>query len=1197
MVLWKNKKTERKIYMQNIIWRFIPAIALLLVSFALNAQGIKTKYGKNRVQYQKFDWKEYDSPNFTTYWYEGGEDLGKYVVQVAENEYPALQNILEYKVANKIKIIVYSDLSDFHQTNIGQEVPFYNTGGITKIIGNKVYLYFNGNHRDFQRQIKEGITTVCLNQMMFGDSFQEIVQNAVLLNLPEWYTKGLIAYVGQSWSQEADDKLKDGILSEKYKNYMDVVKDDPELAGHSLWYFISNNYGKSTVSNLLYLTRINRSVESGFLYVLGSSFIQTTDSWRQFYSLRYSRETKDTYLPAEDGINTGGANTTISEAKLNKQGNQLAYVKNLNGRYDVIIKNLKEGTEKTIFKGGFRNTVLEPDVQYPMITWSGNNLIIISEKAGKIKLTKYSNGTTTSQPLDKQFKRFYGIDALSGKQLVVSALRDGQVDLYLINTGGGNPKRITRDVYDDVNPIGITLNETKGILFASNRLTDQLVAEKPVGYWNPSRLDLYFFDLDKQSTKLIRVTDTPFANEHHPIKIGENQFGFISDENGVSNRYIGRLEQKELYKERIITTIKGEQIVLREDAVADIPSNQIDTSILKPVYGIVASTYPETNYQQGILSHSHVSSLGMTAEVIRNKGKQQLYLAQVTTDKPATLKPTDYRKSLTPKKKAANETPVIDRVIKEKKKRKKVKEPEPDQSVPKKEDSNQGTSEDSDQKDTKIDVDNYFFQSDFEEEDSRQENSTEPSPENQEELPVAEKKTPAKPKKVKKKKEQGIYVLDERKVKPYRAEFKTEFLTFQVDNGLLFETMDLYTRKTFRFGDVNLSSKTQEGEGLFRYAPVGFLLNSSITDVMENHRFQGGLRIPFTFDGMEYFLVYENRKKRLNKELFYYRRSNQIPFRETNGPPLNSRLVTNYTGVVLKYPVNLFTSIRVTPTIRNDRNTLLASEYMALGSEPITEQRAGLRTEFIFDNTKNIAINIFNGSRFKAYYEVQKEFVARLGTSNEFGLEKGLLHVLGADARQYIPVNRHTIFAARVAGATSFGREKVLYYLGGVDNWALPLGRSYKSNTEIPVSANGDFAYQTLTTNLRGFKNNIRNGNSFAVGNLEMRIALINYISKTPLKSAFFRNFQVVPFFDIGTAWEGKSPWSKENPLNTVLINDPNKPISVKVNYFRNPIVMGYGAGVRSVLFGYFVRLDLGWGVETGIIQKPVVYVSLGKDF
>jgi hypothetical protein len=51
------------------------------------------------------------------------------------------------------------------------------------------------------------------------------------------------------------------------------------------------------------------------------------------------------------------------------------------------------------------------------------------------------------------------------------------------------------------------------------------------------------------------------------------------------------------------------------------------------------------------------------------------------------------------------------------------------------------------------------------------------------------------------------------------------------------------------------------------------------------------------------------------------------------------------------------------------------------------------------------------------------------------------------------------------------------------------------------------------------------------------------------------------------------------------------------VNYFRDPIVYGYGGGIRTLLFGYFVRLDYAWGVETRVVQDPRLYFSIGMDF
>ena len=61
------------------------------------------------------------------------------------------------------------------------------------------------------------------------------------------------------------------------------------------------------------------------------------------------------------------------------------------------------------------------------------------------------------------------------------------------------------------------------------------------------------------------------------------------------------------------------------------------------------------------------------------------------------------------------------------------------------------------------------------------------------------------------------------------------------------------------------------------------------------------------------------------------------------------------------------------------------------------------------------------------------------------------------------------------------------------------------------------------------------------------------------------------------------------------LTNPPT--VLVNVKYYRNPIVVGYGAGVRTMLLGYFLKLDYGWGLETGKVSKPILYFSLGTDF
>jgi len=96
--------------------------------------------------------------------------------------------------------------------------------------------------------------------------------------------------------------------------------------------------------------------------------------------------------------------------------------------------------------------------------------------------------------------------------------------------------------------------------------------------------------------------------------------------------------------------------------------------------------------------------------------------------------------------------------------------------------------------------------------------------------------------------------------------------------------------------------------------------------------------------------------------------------------------------------------------------------------------------------------------------------------------------------------------------------------------------------------------------------------------------------------SRFLRNLQIVGFFDAGTAWYGASPYSDANPLNVEQVSAGDV-IELEVRYFRDPLIMGFGGGLRVDLFGYFVRFDVARGVETRRVQDRKYYFSIGTDF
>ena len=185
-------------------------------------------FGKNRVQYNDFYWTFYQFKNYDVYFYVGGKELASYVGEQAQREMEAMEKALDYRITSRLQIIVYNKLSDLKQTNLGlvPDDPSSNIGGLTRIVGNKVLIYFDGNHIHFQQQLRAGVARVMLDQLMYGGNVRERLQAAILLNLPDWYTQGLVAHLAKGWSVEDDNKMRDLVLNKKLKKFHNLIEAD-----------------------------------------------------------------------------------------------------------------------------------------------------------------------------------------------------------------------------------------------------------------------------------------------------------------------------------------------------------------------------------------------------------------------------------------------------------------------------------------------------------------------------------------------------------------------------------------------------------------------------------------------------------------------------------------------------------------------------------------------------------------------------------------------------------------------------------------------------------------------------------------------------------------------------------------------------------------------------------------------------------
>ena len=207
---------------QVIFWVLLLAVPIISMS-----QVNTVTFGKNRVQFKKLQWKFYQSPNFNTYTSQGGTELGKFVAQVAEEELPGIEKFEEYSLQRRANIIVYNSYDEYKQSNIGLGIDWQNAGGLTKLVNNKIVVYFDGNHSTLKRQIREGIARLLLDNLLFGEDIGEFASNAALLDLPVWLTDGYVAYVAEPWSTKLDDELKSEMLSGNYNNFYQFAFDKP----------------------------------------------------------------------------------------------------------------------------------------------------------------------------------------------------------------------------------------------------------------------------------------------------------------------------------------------------------------------------------------------------------------------------------------------------------------------------------------------------------------------------------------------------------------------------------------------------------------------------------------------------------------------------------------------------------------------------------------------------------------------------------------------------------------------------------------------------------------------------------------------------------------------------------------------------------------------------------------------------------
>ncbi len=1111
---------------------FTSLCILLLGAFTTYGQVNTVEFGKNRVQYKKFKWQYYQSRNFNTYFNQNGQELAKFVAQVAEEEAPKIEAFTEYSLQRRANIIVYNEFADLQQSNIGLGIDWQITGGATQLVNNKMVVYFNGDHAHLRKQIKEGIARILTDNILFGDDLGEFAGNQALLDLPKWLTDGYVAFAGENWSTKLDDELKSEILSGNYTKFYQFAFDKPLLAGHSFWHYIEEKYKKENVTYLLYLARVYKNLNRACEQICKKKFKAVLADFMEFQEDKYFKDiSRRKAYPKGNYIESFDINKRQDYYRINvnpiARNNSFAVVEYKKGV--VKLKLSEDFSYTTLLKYGIRSYKNETNPDYPIMAWDpkGTRLTVIYNQEGRIKLFVFDVVTRIKYPkldLTEHFQQIQDVKyMLDSKTLLLSATKNGHTDIFTYNLENEKVQQITNDVYDDLDPTYVSFPGKTGIIFSSNRPGPDAKTGDTV-LPSDNRYNVFLitnFGNKSELNQISQLSHLKYGNARYPMPYNENHFTFISDENGVANRYAGFFSTKAAGADTLVL-IADE--ILRNPSAKDVDSTlrvykktDVDSIAIVAVSQDSAYTFPLTNYESSVAETRIAGDKNQVSEVTRQSDEKTLYKLKIDENtlrrRNVTVPPTAYMKGIV----------MADKI---------------EQTATDKYDKPFGNID-------TVKSDDNLFQTEFE----------------QDKKGVGKiGQTYGSEDLIKKD------VLKKAKLYTYKpVKFGAEYGGVAFNNSVLFNRYQPYGGGR---GPINLSSNTV----------LNGLIRLGTSELMEDVKITGAFKLSTNLKDNEWLMAYTNLKRRIDWGFTYYRNAYGSFFGNYAG-----KIYTNLYQGSVAYPFDNSKKIKLDLGIRNDRGVIFTDiiQSNSLKIPDIKRRYVTTHMEYVYDNTLNPTQNIWNGLRYKVYFDWNTDVSKEKFATGKFNFNWGL------DGRYYYPIYRNFIWAGRAAAEFSWGNQKTIYYLGGTDGGLFP--KFNDNNTPAPDNY---YTFQSLAVNMRGFNQNVSNGNNNLVLNSEFRLPVFTTLFSRPINNAFLRNFQLVQFVDLGAAWNGSYSGLKRP---SVIIGTPPVQIINRVGGL-GPFAGGYGFGARSTLLGYFVRFDAGWPMN-GVFKKGVLNLSLGLDF
>ncbi|MGB9664162.1 MAG: hypothetical protein ACPL25_04465 [Ignavibacteria bacterium] len=515
-------------------------ISFVLI-FCTTLQAQLTYFGRNKVQYETFDWQVIKTEHFDIYYYPEFTEIAEIGARFAEESYENLRVKFNHIVLHRIPLIFYNTHLHFEQTNTIPGLLPEGVGGFFEFMKGRVVLPFDGSLRQFKHVIKHELVHVFMTNKVRRIQTDFRITSDVMP--PLWFVEGLAEFWSTEWDDQAEMILRDAVSN----GYIVGLKDIDRISGTFLMYkvgqkileFVSEKYGEEKILLLLENFWKSNNFEDIWKITLGVNYSEFDKEWKYYLQKKYLPVLGESDLPGyiSNKITDFGFNFSPVYFK-DKNDEYLIFLANRDG-YSSIYRLRLEGKEipkpELLLQGEKSDEFESFHLFRTSIDVSKKGVIVFSSKSkGRDRLNFYDLKEARIS-ISKSFENILSISnpkfSNDGSMVVFSGIDlKGYRDLYIYEIENDNLIRLTNDYYDDRNPSFYPNNQF--IVFSSDRT---------------SKNGKYFYNLFLLRISDLNISRVTSLNSDQTFPVFSNDGGklfFTSNIDKVSNVWMINVIQK-----------------------------------------------------------------------------------------------------------------------------------------------------------------------------------------------------------------------------------------------------------------------------------------------------------------------------------------------------------------------------------------------------------------------------------------------------------------------------------------------------------------------------------------------------------------------------------------------------------------------------------------------------------------------------